>query len=274
MSSFSIRSTCAMAVLGALAAAAPIAAQAESASDDWAFTATIYGWLPTMGGDLSIPIVGNTNARLDPGDVLDALNFTFMGMGDVRKGRWGAATDIIYLDLGGEKKGLRDLTIGEQELPAQLTATANLDLKGWVWTLGGTYLVVDEPEHPMSVLAGTRMLDLSTDLKLKFEGDIVGTPLPGRTVKGDASLTNWDAIVGVKGRFRFGEDGDWFVPYYVDIGTGQSDLTWQAILGVGYSFGWGDLTAAWRYLDYDFGSDNAVETLWQSGAAIGATFHF
>ena len=55
MSSFSIRSTCALAVVGALAAAAPVASQAQSASDEWEYTATIYGWLPSMGGDLSVP---------------------------------------------------------------------------------------------------------------------------------------------------------------------------------------------------------------------------
>jgi len=33
----------------------------------------------------------------------------------------------------------------------------------------------------------------------------------------------------------FGESRKWFVPYYLDVGTGESDLTWQAMGGIGYS---------------------------------------
>jgi len=261
-------------VIGALAAAAPVASHAGTAPDDWVYAATIYGWLPTMGGDVSVPIAGNVSARLDPGDVLDALNFTFMAMGEARKGRWGAATDIIYLDLGGEKKGLKDRTVGEEELPVQVRTTADLGLKGWVWTLGGTYVVVEDPDHPMSVLAGARMLDMSTDVKWELSGDIAGQPLPGRSGTADGSETIWDAIVGVKGRVNFGEDKKWFVPYYLDVGTGDSDLTWQGMLGAGYAFDWGDLVAVWRYLDYDMPSGDLLEDLDANGAAIGVTFHF
>ena len=38
---------------------------------------------------------------------------------------------------------------------------------------------------------------------------------------------------------RFGPNREWFVPYYADIGTGQSDFTWQAIGGIGYAFSGG-----------------------------------
>jgi hypothetical protein len=41
--------------------------------------------------------------------------------------------------------------------------------------------------------------------------------------------------VGVKGRYTFGDDGKWFVPFYLDVGTGQSQLTWQISSGLGYS---------------------------------------
>ena len=80
--------------------------------------------------------------------------------------------------------------------------------------------------------------------------------------------------MGVKGRFDLGQQGAWFVPYYADIGTGDSDLTWQAMLGLGYSFGWGDLIGAWRYLDYDMPSGDGLRDLYSSGAAIGVTFRF
>jgi len=280
MSSFNIRSACALAVIGALAAAAPVASQAQSGSDDWEYTATIYGWLPSIDGNLSIPTGprggggGSASARVNPSDILDALNFTFMGMLTADKGRWGVGTDIIYLDLGSSKKNTRELSFGDVELPANVTAKVDLDLKGWLWTIDGTYLVIDDPDHPMKLLAGARMFDLSTDLKWQLEGDIAGQPLPGRNGTADGSETIWDAIVGVKGRVNFGEDKKWFVPYYVDVGTGDSDVTWQGMLGAGYAFDWGDLVAVWRYLDYNMPSGDVVEDLNMNGAAIGVTFHF
>jgi hypothetical protein len=33
----------------------------------------------------------------------------------------------------------------------------------------------------------------------------------------------------------------WYLPYYADIGTGDSDLTWQLFGGIGYMFNWGDI---------------------------------
>jgi hypothetical protein len=41
-----------------------------------------------------------------------------------------------------------------------------------------------------------------------------------------------------------GQAGKWFAPYYLDIGFGESEATVQAMAGVGYSFGWGDVVAA------------------------------
>lgn len=78
----------------------------------------------------------------------------------------------------------------------------------------------------------------------------------------------------MRGRARFGSDLRWFVPYYADIGTGNSDLTWQAIIGLGYSFGWGDVVAVWRYLDYDFESGKPMQSLTFNGVAVGVSFRF
>jgi hypothetical protein len=64
------------------------------------------------------------------------------------------------------------------------------------------------------------------------------------------------------------------VPYYVDVGAGDSDLTWQAVLGIAYSFGWGDMGVVWRHLDYDVGSSGPIQDINFSGPAAGATFRW
>ena len=94
------------------------------------------------------------------------------------------------------------------------------------------------------------------------------------TGRSEVSDSLWDGIVGVKGHVTFGAEHSWFAPYYLDIGTGSSDLTLQAMAGVGYAFHWGEVTGAWRYLDYDLESGSPIQSLTLSGPAIGATFRF
>jgi hypothetical protein len=262
---------CALAVATALAAFAPGASRAET-PDEWHFNATIYGWLPDINMDLSFP-TGGSSAEVTASDILDALNFTFMGALGAQKGKWGLWTDVIYLDLGSSTKQTKYLTIGGQELPAA-TGKVDLTITGWLWTTVGTYRVVDHPTYQMDVLAGARMLDMSTDLKWSLTGDLGDPPLLDESGKSDASMTNWDGIVGVRGRAEFGDDHKWFVPYYLDIGAGDSDFTWQAIAGVGYSFGWGDVLGVWRYLDYDMPNNDPIQNADFNGPAIGVTFHF
>ncbi len=255
--------------------AMPVAAHADG-SDDWKFAVSLYGWLPTMGGEVSVPLRENRDVsfEMDPGDVLDALEFTFQGWAEVQKGRWAIGTDLIYLDLGGSGKNERSFEIGEEQIPAGVQLRVDGSLSGWIWTTGVGYEVVEDVARPMMVMGGVRMLDLSVEARLDFTGDIGSLPLPGRSARGETSNTWWDAVVGVKGMFDLGQAQAWFVPYYFDIGTGDSDLTWQAVLGVGYSFDWGDLRAVWRHLDYDMPREDDLSELYSSGAAIGVTFRF
>ncbi len=224
--------------------------------------------------DLAFPVdSGGSSAEVTASDILDALNFTFMGAFGAQKGKWGLWTDVIYLDLGASTKQTRDITVGGQEFSGA-TGKADLTITGWLWTTVGTYRVVDHPNYQMDVLAGARMLDLSTDLKWSLTGDLGDPPLIDASGKASTSMTNWDGIVGIRGRAEFGDDQQWFVPYYLDIGAGDSDFTWQAIAGVGYSFGWGDVLGVWRYLDYDMSNGEPIQNTDFSGPAIGVTFHF
>ena len=78
--------------------------------------------------------------------------------------------------------------------------------------------------------------------------------------------------MGVRGRVNL--DDHWYLPYYADIGTGDSDSTWQALAGVGYTFKWGDVLLAYRYLDYNFKSDFLLKDATMKGPALGARFRF
>jgi hypothetical protein len=248
----------------------PVAAQG---SDAWRFHAILYGYLPTISGSTAFPQAGSP-ISVDADTIIDNLKGAFMGMLEVEKGRFGIYTDLLYMNVGGSKSQTRDISIGGAQIPAGATADLNMDLKGWVWTIAGTYQLGMDPKAPFQVLAGARLVDVEEKLDWQTSGDIGSIPLPGRQGNVSDKANNWDAIVGVKGRVALGSQGEWFIPYYVDVGTGQSDLTWQAIAGLGYSFKWGDILATWRYLDYNLKSGSAIETLSFNGPAIGVGFRW
>jgi len=264
---------CATAVIG-IGALGAGNATAQSNPDSWQFRAIIYGYFPDIGGKTSFPANnGGTTVDVTADTILNNLKFAFMGTLEAQKGQWGAFTDIMYLDVGGSKSDTRDVTIGGVTLPAGVTANASLDIKGTLWTLAGNYRVLATPDATFDAFAGARLLSLKENLGWEFSANIGPIVGPGRTGNSDAKITNWDAIVGVKGRLVFGNNREWFVPYYVDVGTGDSDLTWQAIGGIGYAFSWGEVLAAWRYIDYKFNGDK-IQDINFNGPAIGVAFRW
>ena len=130
----------------AMAACAPLAAEAQQLFDRWQCRARIYAWLPDIGCNTTFP-AGNGSISVDANQIFSNLKFTFMGTFEAQKGPWGVFTDVVYVDIDG------------------------------------------------------------------------------------------------KGRLAFGDNRERFVPYYSDVGTGQTDLTRQFIGGLGYAFKWGEVIA-------------------------------
>lgn len=252
----------------------PLASQAQRA-EPWEFRASIYGWFPSITGDTQFPSgAGGPQINVPAGDVLSALKMTFMGTASAKKGEWGVWTDVFYADLGGTKAGARDFTVGRHDLPAGVDANLSLDLKSWLWTVAGTYQLSHNSENTTDLVFGARMLYMNQTLDYTFTGNIASLGLPARTGRVEVDATNWDAVIGVKGEVAITADRRWFLPYYVDIGAGQSKFTWQALAGVAYAFDWGVTSLGWRYLDYEFKSDSPIQNMNFSGPFIGATFRW
>lgn len=247
-------------------------ASAETSSTDWQFTALVYGYLPALSGSATFPTGRTVNINIDPHELIANLNSAFMGSFEARKGPWGGFTDVMYSDAAGSRSNTRDLSLGSIVIPGSVTANLHLDLKSTVWTLAGTYRVIDRPEFTEDVLVGARGLFLRQRLDWQFSANVGPLIGSGRNGSGDSNLTNWDGIVGLKGRWMFGERRAWFVPYYFDVGAGASQLTYQVLTGVGYAFRWGEVITVWRYLEYHFASNDATLTL--NGPAIGVAFHW
>ncbi len=257
---------------GSIATMLPATTWAQSAPDDWKFRAIVYGYFPDIGGTTNFPERGGSSISVDSSTIIGNLKFAFMGTFEATKGRFGILADILYMDVSGTQSGTRDISVGGHGLPASVTSNIELDLKGTVFELAGTYNVLSDPGAKVDVVAGARMLDLKQTLNYEFTADVGPIVGPGRSGSSDVSLTYWDAVLGAKGQFLFGEGRRWFVPWYADVGAGQSKLTYQAIGGLGYSFSWGQVIGAWRYLDYEFKSGSDVQSLDFNGPMIGVAF--
>lgn len=254
-----------------LAGLVPVAAQAQTASDRWQWEVAVYGWFPAIGGTTSYPSgAAGPSFDVSSADVIDSLKFALMGQIEARKGKWGVWSDLVYSDMGGSQSGSRNFTVGQQ--PVAANADLSLDIKTWVWTLAGIYNLESSPQSTVDLLFGARLLDLDETLNWTLSNNIA--QLPGRSGSANVSASNWDAIVGIKGRYAFGDERRWFLPYYLDIGTGQSKFTWQVNAGVGYKFDWGAVVATWRYLDYQFKSGSAIDSMYLNGPLLGVAFQF
>ena len=266
------------AILTALLVATALQGRAY-AEEGWSFSLTPYLWLPNINGQLkyAIPPGGGARPEVDtgPNNYLENLSLALMLAGEARKGKWSAFTDLIYLDFDSEKSAVKAVNFGGDRVSTTLNSSTRSSLTGVAWTFGGGYTVVEGPKHRLDLLGGVRYFGLKASSDWQLGADINGPN--GQTFARAGSISQredlWDVIVGVRGHWKLG-DGAWFVPYYLDAGTGSSVLTAQALAGVGYAFKWGEIVATYRYVLYDLGDDKLLQDIRFAGPAIGATFRF
>lgn len=260
------------------------AAIAQGAASDWQFELTPYVWVPTISGKLNYdpPASGGEGApRIDvgPTDWLDLLNSAFLLRGEARKERFFIFADVVYLGLESDQDKLISVEPESGDI-IPVDATVNLgtqtDLDGFTMTLAGGFNVRTDANSSTDVFAGARLFSMDTKTSWNLGVDIAlpggGTAL-SRQGSVKSNLESWDGIIGIKGEMRIGS-GKWSLPYYFDIGTGDSDLTWQAVAGASYAFGWGDLVISYRHFEYDGGPQGLMENFSFSGPVIGGRFSF
>ena len=261
-------------------------AAAEERTDGWQFQLTPYLWLPTIEGKLNYDIPpgdggggGAPDIDVGPTDWLDLLNGVLLLQGEARKGRLFFFTDIVYLGLESDNDKVVSVS-PETGAPVPVDVSLNVEtltnLDGFTWTLAGGYAVHDDDRSTMDVFAGARYFGIDTNTSWSLSADIElpdGGDLLPRQGSHESEEESWDAVVGIKGHRNIGE-GNWSLPYYFDIGTGDSDLTWQVIAGASYAYGWGDLIFSYRHFEYDGGPKGLLEKFSFSGPVIGARFSF
>ena len=215
--------------------------------DDWSITIIPYLWMLAIDGDVAVKGT-KSPISVNFGDVLDNLNFAFMGEVRVRKGRIGGYFDSIFGLLETNRK-----TVQTSNGPAKVKVKVKVDM---VILEGGLfYRIIDtkmgntgsgaKTNIKLDLIAGGRWTYLETKL------DIKSSP----NVKGDKNF--FDPIVGFTSVFDF--------PHKINFSTHGdlggfsvgSEFTWQLWATLGYRFGlFGDDNAnvlvGYRALSQDY----------------------
>ena len=216
----------------------------------WKNELMIYGWFPSITANTPLP---NSGESIDAKDIIDNLKMVFMGGYAGRNDTWSVFGDVIYMDIGDSKS---------HTFPNDNVARVSIDMKALIVNAGVGYNLVDTGDGILDVIGGVRYMDLEVDVSTDL--------FVNRNVSGSKDFT--DFVIGVKGYKNINEN--WYIPYEADIGTGDTELSWQLFAGVGYRYDWGDIKLGYRYLEFDMEDDAIVDDLTLSGAALGVSIKF
>lgn len=233
-------------VISVVATASP-----SSAQDEWDYTALIYLWGAGIGGET----VTGQDVDVSFSDIVDNLDFGIMGSLEARKGPWAVAGDAIYLNISDDA----DAAFGPG-----IPVDADADVKGTVLAASVGYDFIDSGRYRLNGFGGFRYLDMDTTVN-------VGVGNNSERLRDD--FENLDGIIGLRGLYAINDR--WDLIYYGDIGTGDTDLTWQAALAADYKFENWALTFGYRYLAWeDLNSSDTLTDVNFSGPFVGAKFSF
>jgi hypothetical protein len=230
--------------------------------DQWEYTGAIYLWGASLGGRT----INGSEVEVGFSQLVDSLEMGFMGAFEARKDDWSIFTDMIYLDFSASDTANLSVPVGPVHVP--VTTATELDQIVKILTFGGGYELYSAGNERLDMIGGVRYFDIDMDLYLAL--DSLG---PGQSRTVSETPTSWNGIVGLKGRTSLGER--WYLPYYFDIGTGESKLTWHASAGIGFQAGnaW-DLWLVYRHLELELDSTRVIDKLDMSGPTLGVIYRW
>ncbi|PRY26077.1 hypothetical protein CLV78_101170 [Aliiruegeria haliotis] len=239
------------AVAAALSTMAPMAsAQGTSpyaGTNDWVYELKLYLW----GTEIK-ETAGGKELAIGFDKIVENLNFALMGALVAFRDPWLVFGEFSYAHL--TKDGDRSFALAPGEPAGGIDAFGDVDIKERIFSFGGGYKLAQTDSYQLYGTFGARYLNLDTDFQVDANA---------QSFKFSDSASYWDAVVGLNGRAMINEN--WFVPFNFDIGTGQSDMTWQALVGIGYEYGRGDVVFGYREMDWDLPEDEFVTSYNKAG---------
>lgn len=179
----------------------------SASAESWTWTLAPYAVAPFIDGDTSIGRLEDAGLSVDPTDIIDVLEGTFMGYVDgLHSSGWGFTLDYSFMDLGDSGSfaggvGQADANVFQGILTAVLYRR-----------------LIAEPDRSLDVYGGVRRWDMDIDVTAAL-GAVT------RTVEVKPSWT--DPLIGVRYEQALA-DSKWSFLGQADVGG----------FGVNSSFAW------------------------------------
>jgi hypothetical protein len=231
---------------------------ASSQQDDWSLSLSPYIWGAGLKGSVaSFPGAPAADVDVSFSDVLSNLDMAGMLIAQLRYQRFAGYMDLIYTSISADQNTPLGLLFDD----------VNLENEVFIGTFGGSYRAIESEHASLDLLAGIRAWSVDTRLKLQ------GGALPDQEIEHNE---NWvDPIVGISARYQF--DSGIFATAFSQVGGFGvgSDLTWDALGGLGYQFNNSvSAIAGYRHLEVDYEHNGFVFDVEMSGPVIGMTIRF
>jgi hypothetical protein len=254
----------------------PTPAPTPTPAPAWQVALTPYLWVPSLRGTINYDIARLPNGEpgmltfgVAPGDYLNKLNSAAMFAIDAHSRSLDLFSDFMWMNFSNTNTVSATVTgpFGKVQLPVSLQAGARFVAN--IWTVGAGVPVVDNESVLAELFVGERF----TQPKSSIDWTLT-TPSEFLDRSGSASFmtTLYDFIGGTKGDFYLSSDKKWFVPFYIDVGSGTFGSTWQYVGGLGYGRN-ASVTLGYRGLSYT-SSQGHLPNLRMNGPILGYTFRF
>ena len=223
----------------------------------WSFSITPYVWGAGISGDVGVFGLPTVDVDASFSEIFDHLDFGAMLASELRYGRFGIATDLVFVKLSGTEGTPFGI----------LARSASVDVETLAFTAAGEYRLVEGPAGSLDLMAGARLW--SVDTTVSVEGGLLGS-------RERSDGESWvDPLVGAKGRFDLS-------PKFYLTGAAMvggfgvaSDFMWDVWGGGGYQFNKHiAAVVGYRGMGVDFEHDGFVYDVVQHGPVIGAAIHF
>ena len=236
-----------------LALTTPVNAETQASEEDWEFGGAAYLWAAGVKGT----DVAGDEIDVSFSDIVKDLDGGLMGVISARKGKWTLLADIIYLSINQETSSTANI-IGVPE-----KVDVDVKLEGFVSTFFVAYRVQESDMSSVDLLVGARYFRVDVDLDVD-----VGASKTKASDSGDVL----DGIIGAQVLLNLSDK--WYLSCYADVGTGDSELTWQAWPNFGYKFENIDLIAGYRHIEWESDDGDAIDDISFSGPTLGIIARF
>ncbi|MCA3556496.1 MAG: hypothetical protein IOC69_13035 [Aestuariivirga sp.] len=240
----------------------PVAAHAADIApvpdtSDWKFSAALYGWAAGLNGDVGVFGLPAQEIDLPFSDLVQSLDFAFMGLAEARNGRFMIGVDATYTNVSETVNTPRGVLADNIDV-----ANTSLMLTG----VAG-YAVYDTDVARLDLIAGARLWSVDNEF------DANGGALGGSSWSDGATWV--DPLVGAK--LRADVLPNVYVASWAMIGGfgAGSELMWDLMGGAGYAFTDNfSMFAGYRAVSVDYSNDGFVYDVVEQGPLAALVVNF